>query len=1108
MSKYNSTLKMAIMDAISSPANPKISGEILQQQLLAMIEALDTGSIFMGPATTSTNPSTEANSVYLAATAGTYNNFIDNNGDAITLAAGEICLLHNRFSGNTMYWQKIVLPSSSDANEIKVLFVGNSNMVDAVAYLPYILKSVNPALKVTIGTAYIGGSCIAQHLAYFTNADASHKVSITIPTTSFSGGYAAGIFDFWVEPDDPNNQPFKRQKQGEEVVSYRGYGFKKCIDDRPWSETTYRSAAQVLANEDWDIIVLQDAPNIVAWTNTAQYLFPLQQAIGGAVGHAVQFGWLTTHTAANTAELMVEQWKGLTDTALRVMQQTGNSILFNAGSAIQGMRTIPDLMALGDGNHHGMCVDDIHLQEGIGCYGAACLIACGLLNAMGLDYNGVIGDATLPDTAEKFAQWLSDKNIPGQHVGTGAIGLDAQYCLLAQVAAVNATKYPYKIISPAFTNSAQNRIKGEVSEYVPAPVTAGSAGQILAVNGSGRTVWIKPFIYDVSAHNPNGGPNSDGTFTLDYILDSSNVDTLIPSSVRSGGMSIRFVQSSDNKYVQYWLMVDSFSTAVSDWQGVDETLLRDLSALKKEDLSSGMTLYEDNAFTADGTNVVAHQYYKIYKFSVKGLPNAVIDFALTNAIGTNMPIIFACKSDGTVIKELFRIQTNGNYVYNYIGETISDEIAYLLINKHNNSTYTPIRYDVTDRNNSVVTSEYHTYKETVIQVSPSVTGEGSLLNILKNLMDKNGYNPSKWNRYKIILDAGDYDLDSSALTFTDNKGIFLAPYTTIIGKGQGITNLIFRYTGDNDTVMSRFSPLNMPYSGIIKGLTIIAKNVKYAIHSDGPMTGGISANNADILLENVTLLHEGFDEGLSPSQKFPCAWGGGSFNNGHLHFKNCVFESRQCSAWANHDRLALTSPTVFEFENCDFISGSGVRNGDPMSVYSPSVFLNSWGSNVKMKAYFRNCRYNKFITLFAEQTYSSSCKVDYDVMFDNEPLVIVDTANNTDKDKHYSTGSCVELKFTSATNKGTPVMYPTSFLNLENGEVFDGSTKKFVGVLLHDVGADGFGVVQRSGYLYQPVILGTTFAAGKLIGWNGTAWVEDNSNPILVALTEKIAKLI
>ena len=69
----------------------------------------------------------------------------------------------------------------------------------------------------------------------------------------------------------------------------------------------------------------------------------------------------------------------------------------------------------------------------------------------------------------------------------------------------------------------------------------------------------KEVIYDVTANN-------DGiTFSsLSELLSSENLSTLIPVYVRCGGMSIRFVQSSDNNYVQYRLMANAFSTKEVD----------------------------------------------------------------------------------------------------------------------------------------------------------------------------------------------------------------------------------------------------------------------------------------------------------------------------------------------------------------------------------------------------------------------------------------------------------------------------------------------------------------------------------------------------------------
>ena len=85
------------------------------------------------------------------------------------------------------------------------------------------------------------------------------------------------------------------------------------------------------------------------------------------------------------------------------------------------------------------------------------------------------------------------------------------------------------------------------------------------INQSELTYNIASDIYDVSAHN-------DGvTFaSLSELLSSENLSTLIPTALRCGGMSIRFIRSSDNKYVQYRLMSTSFSTIVANWQGIDD----------------------------------------------------------------------------------------------------------------------------------------------------------------------------------------------------------------------------------------------------------------------------------------------------------------------------------------------------------------------------------------------------------------------------------------------------------------------------------------------------------------------------------------------------------
>ena len=71
-------------------------------------------------------------------------------------------------------------------------------------------------------------------------------------------------------------------------------------------------------------------------------------------------------------------------------------------------------------------------------------------------------------------------------------------------------------------------------------------------------------VYDISAAH-SGAAYADLAAALG--TNGSNV----PDTVRKGGMSVKFVCTYDNKYMQYRLMKDEWSTTVTDWQGVDAT---------------------------------------------------------------------------------------------------------------------------------------------------------------------------------------------------------------------------------------------------------------------------------------------------------------------------------------------------------------------------------------------------------------------------------------------------------------------------------------------------------------------------------------------------------
>ena len=69
-------------------------------------------------------------------------------------------------------------------------------------------------------------------------------------------------------------------------------------------------------------------------------------------------------------------------------------------------------------------------------------------------------------------------------------------------------------------------------------------------------------VFDISAYHATGGTLA----TYDNLEDALGTNGKnIPQSLRKGGMSVKFVQTSDNKYVQYKCKSQLFSTDPEDW---------------------------------------------------------------------------------------------------------------------------------------------------------------------------------------------------------------------------------------------------------------------------------------------------------------------------------------------------------------------------------------------------------------------------------------------------------------------------------------------------------------------------------------------------------------
>lgn len=111
-----SVLKQAIANVIKTNGNEEITGQILQDVLLSIVNVVGANATFAGIATPATNPGTQdGNIFYIAAQSGTYPNF-----DSITVNSGLAI-----FSNKTGRWTMQILPIATLENEIKTRIVTN-----------------------------------------------------------------------------------------------------------------------------------------------------------------------------------------------------------------------------------------------------------------------------------------------------------------------------------------------------------------------------------------------------------------------------------------------------------------------------------------------------------------------------------------------------------------------------------------------------------------------------------------------------------------------------------------------------------------------------------------------------------------------------------------------------------------------------------------------------------------------------------------------------------------------------------------------------------------------------------------------------------------------
>ncbi|MDE6317586.1 MAG: DUF4886 domain-containing protein [Muribaculaceae bacterium] len=302
----------------------------------------------------------------------------------------------------------IIIDNSTNGvpgRSFKVLCFGNSFTEDAMGYVPMILNSLAPDVDVTIGVAYIGGCSLQQHLANFRGENVTDEGKV-----------------------------YKPQR----------YIYHKSVNGSRWSSYRTKDAYAILDDMDWDVVTFQQNGS-QAHREWSQVIWPHLSELVKIVEdrkNGVTFGWILIHGAYGASDAGFEMyWRGAADNALKTAE-TIDCVVFPYGTAVQNLR-LTQAKELGDGSAHNLTVDNGHLQEGIGCYCAALTNAITILHLAGVDDVDIMEDNTVIDAASIYSM-----NVPGQHFGSGVIGMTPENIYAAKQAALAAISDPYNLTFP------------------------------------------------------------------------------------------------------------------------------------------------------------------------------------------------------------------------------------------------------------------------------------------------------------------------------------------------------------------------------------------------------------------------------------------------------------------------------------------------------------------------------------------------------------------------------------------------------------------------------------------------------------------------------------
>lgn len=538
--------------------------------------------------------------------------------------------------------------------------------------------------------------------------------------------------------------------------------------------------------------------------------------------------------------------------------------------------------------------------------------------------------------------------------------------------------------------------------------------------------------YDVTLHN--NGTTFD---SLEALLSDANLNTLIPLAVRKGGMSIKFVQSSDNNYVQYIYV--GTSTAVADftntnnWQKMN--LEEEVSQLGQEISNINEFINSNNYVYVNRPNNIGLIRDYIYNTSYIGYNKPFEKDSLLKSIHislfgvTESTILQPCEMaigrlDEILLPRVIKtitpeFEANDKILFDFEDDNViikAGEVLFIkfipyasgalcpltdiiepdeyAICKMKNLAATPVSTETTyqvrgfkieaiDYKTRFQLSDSEKIDYTFLDVSPNGGGDYTKLSDAFDAIQDSSF----YHRYIVRFhgDGNEYNLLNDFPYESGSIGLKIPKFTKLLGVGGKDKNILTcRLPLDNPDI--DFSALNLSETSEMEGITIIADKTRYVIHDD---YSSPEENNLQDYVRKVIDC-----KFIAGQTKYFFVYGSGIHSGANREFINCIFNSSVAGAnnsYLCHNNVNFALPTYQKFINCRF---------NAESVLFRTMSNNANG--ILNYVYFVGCRFANKLKLAEENPslYGAGCLFEVtgygNNLHNGDANIVIETSDHID----------------------------------------------------------------------------------------------------------------